>query len=353
MLFAPAAPSIATDSQAPAQATRVTQTEQTEQSSIVTQQPSATGNTIPGEAELQPLSESSSSNSNQAIATPPERPSTSATSTSVTANSVTATTAPKSVYVSTKAPATSEPSTGFLQGIAKAKFDASLRMIEQGTISAIHVKEGEWVKAGSPLVTIDDSAALAAVTVARAAAEAHGAVDQARYAMEQAQTLLSRTRIALHANASSEFEVKAKTNQFDQAAANYQLRLEEQKQAQAQLVLAEEQLRKRTLHAPFDGRVIQIHVGLGNTIDPTQAAVHVAQLDQLEVEMHLPVSLFNTVAIGDTRSLRASAPVNAAIPAKVTYVAPVVEPTSSTFRVVFAIDNATLALPAGFEVWYQ
>ena len=241
----------------------------------------------------------------------------------------------------------------FLQGIAKAKFDASLRMTEQGTISAIHVKEGEWVKAGTPLLTIDDSAARAAVTVARAAAEAHGAVDQARLVMEQAQTLLTRTRIALHANASTEIEVKSKENQFDQAVAAHQLRLEEQSQAVAQLALAEEQLRKRTLHAPFDGRVIQIHAGLGNTIDPTQPAIHVAQLDQLEIEMHLPVALFNTIAVGDTRELRAAAPVNSTIKGTVTYVAPVVEPTSSTFRVVFVVDNSSLALPAGFEVWYQ
>lgn len=241
----------------------------------------------------------------------------------------------------------------FLQGIAKAKLDASLRMTEQGTISAIHVKEGDWVKAGTPLLTIDDHAAQAAVTVARAAAESHGAVDQARLAMEQAQTLLTRTRIALHANASTEFEVKAKENQFDQAVAAHQLRIEEQKQAIAQLSLAEEQLRKRTLHAPFDGRVIQIHAGLGNTIDPTQPAIHVAQLDQLEIEMHLPVSLFNTITRGDSRELRAAAPVNTLINATVTYVAPVVEPTSGTFRVVFAIDNSSLALPAGFEVWYQ
>ncbi len=241
----------------------------------------------------------------------------------------------------------------FLQGIAKAKFDASLRMTEQGTITAIHVKEGDWVKAGAPLVTIDDSAAQAAVRVARATAEAHGAIDQARLAMEQAHTLLSRTRIAFHANASNEFEVNAKENQFEQAAATHQLRLEEQQQAIAQRALAEEQLRKRTLHAPFDGQVIQIHTGLGNTIDPTQPAVHVAQLDQLEIEMHLPISFFGTIAVGEVRELRAAAPVNSLISAAVTYVAPVVEPTSSTFRVVFAIDNSSLKLPAGFEVWFQ
>ena len=169
----------------------------------------------------------------------------------------------------------------FLQGIANAKCDALLRLPEQGTITAIHVQEGAWVKAGTPLLTIDDSAAQAAMIVAKASAEAHAAADQAELVMKQALTIVSRTRIALHANASSEFELQSKENLLDQATAAYELQIEQRKQAQAQLVLAEEQLKKRTLHAPFDGRVIQIHVGLGNTIDPTQVAAHVAKLNEL------------------------------------------------------------------------
>lgn len=241
----------------------------------------------------------------------------------------------------------------YLQGIAKAKLDALLRLHEQGTITAIHVKEGEWVKAGTPLLTIDDSAAQAALAVAKASAEAHAGKDQAELAMKQARTIATRTRVAFHANAASEFELQSKENLLDQATANYELQVEQQKQAQAQLLLAEEQLKKRTLHAPFDGRVIHIKAGLGNTIDPTQVAAHVAKLNELEVEMHLPVALFNTIAAGEIRELRAAAPVNAMVKAKVVYVAPVVEPTSATFRVVFSIDNEALVLPAGFEVWYQ
>ena len=114
-----------------------------------------------------------------------------------------------------------------------------------------------------------------------------------------------------------------------------------------------EQLKRRTLYAPFDGRVIQIYAGVGNTIDPSQVAVHVAKLDELQVEMHLPIAYFGKISSGQTHELRASAPVNAYVKAKVLYVAPVVEPTSATFRAVFAIENQDLVLPAGFEVWFQ
>lgn len=239
---------------------------------------------------------------------------------------------------------------GYLQGIVKAKRDSTLKPNAQGMITEIHVREGQWVEQGTPLVTVDNRAALAAVGIAQAQAKSRAAVDQAELAVKQAQSQLTRTRIAFQANASSEFEVESKQNQLDQAIATYNLRLEQQRQAAAELAFAQEQLKQRTLSAPFAGHVIKIHIGLGNSIDPSQVAVQVADLSELEVEMHLPLALFGRLVAGQQCTLQASAPVNRSLEAKVVHVAPVVEPTSGTFRVVLAIDNQGAQLPSGFEV---
>jgi RND family efflux transporter MFP subunit len=240
-----------------------------------------------------------------------------------------------------------------LQGIVKAKWNALLRPTTQGTISKIHVREGQWIKTAAPLLTVDDNTARAAVEVARAAALSHAAIDQAALIVKQAQSQLSRTRIALHANASSDFEIQARELQLEQAITDHKLRIDQHQQAQAQLALAEEQLKQRTLYAPFDGNVIQVHIGVGNSVDPTQPVIHIAQLNQLTVEMHLPLKYFSKIAAGEKYSLQAFAPVNGNIEATVEYVAPVVEPTSGTFRVVFGIDNHDHRLPAGFEVQFE
>ncbi len=240
-----------------------------------------------------------------------------------------------------------------LQGLIRAKNNAILRPTSQGTITQVHVTEGQWVTAGAPLMTIDDATAKAAVEVARQMAISDAAIEQAAVAVQQAQNQLTRTRIALHANASSEFELQAKELQLESARAEHRLRVDQQRQARAQLALAEEQLRQRTLFAPFDGQVVQIHVGVGNTVDSTQPAVQVVQLDQLEVEMHLPITYLNKVTRQQVYKLVTADPKPISVEALASHVSPIIEPTSNTFRVVFSIDNQQNTLPVGLEVYFD
>ena len=97
-----------------------------------------------------------------------------------------------------------------LQGIARPHLDAQIRPGARGTVTTIHVQEGDWVTAGDPLVTIDDGVAQAAVAVAAVSAKALAAVKQAEVGMHQAQAELARTQQAFEANAFSEFELEAK-----------------------------------------------------------------------------------------------------------------------------------------------
>ena len=241
----------------------------------------------------------------------------------------------------------------YLQGIAKPKYDAELRPGAQGTVIAVHVEEGQWVTKGTPLITLDDRVAQATVSVAQAAAAARGAVKQAELAMQEAQSLMSRTEIALRVNASSEFELASKRSLYEQAVAAYEQQVEVVKSAVAELKLAEAQRELLTLRAPFDGEVLKVGVKLGNTVDPTQVAVRVANLKLLSVEMHLPLNLFGSVLAGNEYNFKAGAPVNEEVSARAEFISRVVEPTSGTFRARFQIENASQKLPAGFEIWYQ
>ena len=96
---------------------------------------------------------------------------------------------------------------------------------------------------------------------------------------------------------------------------------------------------------------MRIDARLGNSLDPSQVAIRVANLRQLQVEMFLPLSAFGEVPYGQSLQLRATAPVDRHIQATAKYVSPVVEPTSGTFRVLLSIENESQTLPSGFEVW--
>ncbi|MEM8735402.1 MAG: efflux RND transporter periplasmic adaptor subunit [Planctomycetota bacterium] len=241
----------------------------------------------------------------------------------------------------------------FLQGIALPSRDATLRPLAPGTVQAIHVAEGQAVKAGQALVTLDNRAAKATVEVARIAAQSEAAVLQAELAMRAAQSQLARTEIALRAGASSDVELLIKQNEYEQSVATYEQQVELRKQAQAELTRAQVELERLTLRAPFDGTVVQISAKLGNSIDISEPAVRVADLNTLSVEMHLPLQYFGKIQSQEVYVLNASAPVDKSIPAIAKFVSPIVEPTSNTFRVKFVARNIDGSLPAGFEVWFQ
>ena len=115
-------------------------------------------------------------------------------------------------------------------------------------------------------------------------------------------------------------------------------------------MLAEEEFRRMTIYAPFDGVITQLHEKLGAAVDPTVPVVSIANLETLEIEMHTPVDLYGTLRPGGIVELVASAPVNKVISAEVLSTSPVINSASRTFRCVLRIENSARKLPAGFSV---
>lgn len=240
-----------------------------------------------------------------------------------------------------------------LQGIARPKQEASLRFPTVGQVSRIHIVEGAKAKAGQPLITLDDRPQAAEVAVARVAAQSKANIIQAEVAVKRALRSLQRVKEAKAVDASSSFEVEAKQNDYDEAIAVLEQQKELIKNLEAQLQLAIAKQDQMTLTAPFEGQVMLIGIKQGNSVDTTTSVIQIADLSLLDVEMHLPSQLFGSVAVGETKLLRAGAPINRKVAATIRYVSPVIEPTGGTFLVRMEIENNDGSLPAGFEVWYQ
>lgn len=243
------------------------------------------------------------------------------------------------------------PST-FLQGIARPSQDAELRTAVPGSVAEIHVREGDRVQKGDPLITLDNRVAQAAVDVAREVAQSKAALEQAEWDLKAAQSLVTRTQIAYQSQAASRFEVEAKQNQLEQATAAYQRQVELARRAEAELKLAEAELEQKTLRAPFDGEILAIKARIGNTITVEDIAVRIADLNHLQIEMHLPMQLLGRLKRDHVYELELRSPSQRRIPAFAEYISPVVEPTSGTFRVLFNYDNGNNPIPPGVELWF-
>lgn len=239
-----------------------------------------------------------------------------------------------------------------LQGVAQPVRDAELRSPVVGTVIAIHVEDGDWVEAGQALVTIDDRIAKANLLSAQQEARATAALRQAELEAKRTQQLLARTEQAHAAGASNEYEVEAKRNEWLQAEAAAQVQREQQEQAKARLAIARAELAQRTLAAPFAGRILEVRARIGSTLDAESVAVRVADLTEIRTEMFLPMHFYKQIEVGSVYELRAGSPIDAPVKARAKFVSPAIEPTSSTFRVLFEIANSDQSLPAGVELWF-
>jgi RND family efflux transporter MFP subunit len=227
---------------------------------------------------------------------------------------------------------------------------ATLRCLVAGNIGTIDVREGQTVRAGDRLVTLDDRLVRSQLHIAELEAAKTGDLNRAKSQLALAERQLSRLERAFEHNGVADFELEEQRARVEQARAIHLGQLESKELAEGHLRLAREQLRRLSVFAPFNGIVTQIHANLGESVDATAPVVSVANLDALEVELHAPVQLFGSIQPGSSLNLLAGAPVNTAVDAKVIFASPIVNSASGTFRCVLRIDNAGRTLPAGFSV---
>lgn len=149
-----------------------------------------------------------------------------------------------------------------------------------GRISAILFDEGSAVKAGQPLVKLDDQVAAAEV----AEAEADVALAEANF--ERADTL-SRQQIGT---------LSAK----DEALAA-QLR------ARALLTLARVRLDKTTMRAPFDGVLGLRSVSVGEYVEAGEQLVNLEDVATLKVDFRVPETYLPEVYSGQSVDITADA----------------------------------------------
>lgn len=240
-----------------------------------------------------------------------------------------------------------------LQGVAKPHLSAVLRAQVAGAVEELHVTEGQQVREGTPLLTLEGDTARAALAFAKAEAKQTAGVRGAELAVERAADQLMRVKRAYQQEACSQFEVEEKRSVHSLALAARDLQLELQAQSAAKVKMAQAEVDALTLRAPFDGHVVQIHSQLGNSANPNEPAITFSALEKLLVEMYLPLEMFGKVALNSKQELVAADPVSTTISGTVIYVSPVVESTSGTFRCVIEVPNKEQILPAGFQVRLQ
>ncbi|GAA6154330.1 efflux RND transporter periplasmic adaptor subunit [Pseudoteredinibacter isoporae] len=162
---------------------------------------------------------------------------------------------------------------------------ARLATQQAGLLETLYVEVGDEVNAGEPLLALDNQLATLELNEAKASLTA------ARLAQEEAKRLYEE----LKALASKKFVAATLISERRAQLAQSEAELSRQ---QAAMAIKQEQLRRHTLYAPFDGIIAERLVNLGEWVNQQSAVLSLVQADALRLKLAIPQEYFQQVPLG-------------------------------------------------------
>ena len=188
---------------------------------------------------------------------------------------------------------------------------------EQGRVETLKVREGDHVKQGDLLFTVDDDLQKADVVVKRTA-------------MENAQQNFDRAKELLKTAAGTQ-----KT--YDDAEAAL-------RQAKANLAWSETRLARRSAYSPADGTIEQVYYRVGETVAASRPVVALLPPQNLKMRFFAPESVLPQIKYGETVAVSCDG-CKPGLTAKVSFIArsaeytpPVIYSLDERAKLVFLIE---------------
>ncbi|NNU80360.1 efflux RND transporter periplasmic adaptor subunit [Halovulum dunhuangense] len=231
--------------------------------------------------------------------------------------------------------------------VIEPKSVATLSAPDEGTIEEIFVDRGQLVRAGQPLVRLEDAVQQLQLELAEAQARSDVEVrasaarlELRRKEYERARSLQERNVAAATTLEQAEIEVALSELSLEQATIARELAAIQERQARALLD-------RRTLNSPFDGVVTQLLATEGEYATEQAGILTLAQIDPLYVEVYLPAAYFSRIAPGQTHAVALAPPLEGRHEAVIDVVDPILDAASGTFGVRLVLPNPEGRIPAG------
>jgi membrane fusion protein, multidrug efflux system len=181
-----------------------------------------------------------------------------------------------------------------------------------GIVSRIHFKSGDEVKAGDLLLELNADTDLARLQAIKA---------QANLARKIYQRNEKQLRDQLVSQATMDTD------------------LGDLQSAEAQVAEQEALIAKKSIRAPFDGRLGIRAVNLGQYLNPGAKIVTLQALDPIYIDFYLPQKYTSQIAAGQKVSVKADAFPDEAFPGAITAINPKVDIGSRNIEIRARIDN--------------
>ena len=189
-----------------------------------------------------------------------------------------------------------------------------------GIVRSLHFRSGEWVKEGQVLVELNADADIAQLHSYQAAAD----LASSTYERDKKQ-----------------FEIEAVSQaSLDSEAADF-------REKRAQVVAQQAVVDKKTIRAPFNGKLGISTVNPGQYLNPGDKIVSLQELNPLYVDFYLPQQELSQIVIGQAVVVTTDTYPGRTFMGKITVVTPKVDPDTRNFQVEATIQNSDQVLLPG------
>jgi len=205
-----------------------------------------------------------------------------------------------------------------------------------GKVNEVLVDAGDHVKAGAPLLRLDEELARLSLEAATAATE------QAREALADARRRQAEVKRLVGVSGIAETEFRARQAEVRIDAANLKLREAEQRSEA-------ERLRRHQLSAPFAGVISRKLTEAGEWVEPGDAVLELVADKGLRIDFRVPQGYFPRVTADTAIEVQLDALPGRRVPARLGEIVPVSDPSARTFLIRVYPQQQGLPLTPGMS----
>jgi len=235
-----------------------------------------------------------------------------------------------------------------IEAITKPSNDVTLSFVMAGRIAKVFVKEGDVVKVGQILVQQDDEAERARLAQLKAQAENTTRIKAAQAQLERKKEDLKRLQSAAKTEAATEFELNNAKLDVTIAELSHELARFQHEQDRLKYLEVGIQVSRMQLASPITGKVEQVFVERGESVDELEKVIRVVRIDPLWIDVPVPLSQARGLALG-RRAVVEFPGRDRTVEGRIIHIAAVADAASNTVIVRVVVPNRQ-PRPAGEHV---
>jgi RND family efflux transporter MFP subunit len=231
--------------------------------------------------------------------------------------------------------------TASFRGITEPVRDLSLGVPVDGIVREVPVKEGDVVKAGTPVLRLDGRLEEQEVKRRQILRDDDAKLEATRQRRDILLGLLNSARSLYKGSGSiSETELRRTELEYLEAAAAVRSLEADRARAGVEFDIAKYDFDRRTVTSPINGVVVTVMADIGERVRRDDAVVRVVDQSHCIFTVNVEEPFARAVKVGDSRRVEVlSGEVAIPVEARITFVSPVADPASGLVRMKLEFAN--------------